>query len=92
MDEHLLRFDKTKTLVFVDCETLNLCLNFCHNIPWQVAMLKCQGDNIIDGKDAYLKWQSYLYAIVEVLLKNIHIQSWSIVKSFRISLCPQFYK
>ena len=27
MDEHLLRFDKNKTLVFIDCETFNLCLN-----------------------------------------------------------------
>jgi len=60
MDEHLLRFDKNKTLLFIDCETLNLCLNFCHNIPWQIAMLKCQGDKIIDSKDIYLKWKTDL--------------------------------
>ena len=60
MDEHLLRFDKNKTLVFIDCETLNLCLNYCHNRPWQIAMLKCQGDKIIDTKDVYLKWKEEL--------------------------------
>jgi hypothetical protein len=60
MDEHLLRFDKNKTLVFIDCETFNLCLNYCHNRPWQIAMLKTQGDRIIDSKDVYLKWNTHL--------------------------------
>lgn len=60
MDEHLLRFDKNKTLLFLDCETFNLCLNYCHNRPWQIAMLKCQGDKIIDSKDIYLKWKTDL--------------------------------
>ena len=60
MDEHLLRYDKKKTLVFIDCETFNLCLNFCHNIPWQIAMLKVQGDKKIDQKNFYLKWQTDL--------------------------------
>ena len=50
MDEHLLRYNKDKTLVFIDCETFNLCLNFCHNIPWQIAMLKVKGDKKIDQK------------------------------------------
>lgn len=60
MDEHLLRFDKSKTFLFVDCETFNLCLNYCHNLPWQIAMLKCQGDRIIDSKNAYIKWDTHL--------------------------------
>jgi DNA polymerase III epsilon subunit-like protein len=60
MDEHLLRYDKNKTLVFIDCETFNLCLNFCHNLPWQIAMLKVQGDKKIDQKNFYLKWQTDL--------------------------------
>jgi len=60
MDEHLLRYDKNKTLVFIDCETFNLCLNFCHNLPWQIAMLKVQGDKKIDEKNFYLKWQTDL--------------------------------
>ena len=47
MDEHLLRFDKEKTLVFIDCETLNLCLNSCHNLPWQISMLKVKGDESV---------------------------------------------
>lgn len=60
MDEHLLRYDKDKTLVFIDCETFNLCLNFCHNIPWQIAMIKVKGDKKIDQKNFYLKWQTDL--------------------------------
>jgi DNA polymerase III epsilon subunit-like protein len=60
MDEHLLRFDKSKTFLFIDCETFNLCLNFCHNLPWEIAMLKCQSDRIIDSKDIYLKWKTHL--------------------------------
>lgn len=60
MDEHLLRYNKNKTLVFIDCETFNLCLNFCHNLPWQIAMIKVQGDKKIDEKNFYLKWQTDL--------------------------------
>jgi DNA polymerase III epsilon subunit-like protein len=60
MDEHLLRFDKSKTFLFIDCETFNLCLNFCHNLPWQIAMLKCQGDRIIESKDIHLRWKTHL--------------------------------
>jgi DNA polymerase III epsilon subunit-like protein len=60
MDEHLLRYDKNKNLVFIDCETFNLCLNFCHNLPWQIAMIKVQGDKKIDEKNFYLKWQTEL--------------------------------
>lgn len=60
MDEHLLRFDKEKTLVFIDCETLNLCLNPCNNLPWQVSMLKVQGDKSIAEKDFYVKWKTHL--------------------------------
>jgi DNA polymerase III epsilon subunit-like protein len=60
MDEHLLRYNTNKNLVFIDCETFNLCLNYCHNIPWQIAMLKVKGDNKIDEKNFYLKWQTDL--------------------------------
>ena len=55
MDEHLLRFDKEKTFVFIDCETLNLCLNSCHNLPWQIAMIKVQGGKSVADKDMYIK-------------------------------------
>ena len=60
MDEHLLRFDKKKTLVFIDCETLNLCLNKCHNLPWQVSMIKLQGEKELGFKDFYIKWDTHL--------------------------------
>lgn len=60
MDEHLLRYDKNKTLVFIDCETFNLCLNFCHNLPWQIAMIKVKGDQKIDEKNFYIKWKTDL--------------------------------
>ena len=56
MDEHLLRYDKNKTIVFIDCETFNLCLNF----PWQIAMIKVKGDKKIDQKNFYLKWDTDL--------------------------------
>lgn len=60
MDEHLLRYDKKKVLTFIDCETFNLCLNFCHNLPWQIAMIKAIGDKKIDEKNFYLKWDTEL--------------------------------
>ena len=56
MDEHLLRFDKDKTYVLIDCETENLCLNSMHNLPWQIAMIKTKGEKILDTKDYYVKW------------------------------------
>jgi len=56
----LLRYDKEKTLVLIDCETFNLCLNFAHNLPWQISMLKVRGDKIIDSKDFYIKWDTHL--------------------------------
>lgn len=60
MDEHLLRYNINKNLVFIDFETFNLCLNFCHNLPWQIAMLKVKGDQKIDEKNIYLKWKTDL--------------------------------
>lgn len=60
MDEHLLRFDKSKELVFIDCETFNLCLNSCHNLPWQISMLKVKGNKSFDEKDFYIKWDTDL--------------------------------
>ena len=60
MDEHLLRFQKDKSFVFFDAETLNLCLNDCHNLPWQIAMIKLVGDRRVAEKNIYLKWNSPL--------------------------------
>ena len=55
MDDHLIRFNNKDELVFIDLETLNLCLNVCNNLPWQISMLKVVGNEIIDYKDMYVK-------------------------------------
>jgi len=57
MDDHLIRFQNKKN-VFVDLETFNLCLNFRHNRPWQVAMIKTLKDKIIDKRNIYVDWWS----------------------------------
>ena len=58
MDEHLLRFRKDKKLVFIDCETYNLCLNFCHNVTWQVSMIETDGTRRTDERAYYIKWDT----------------------------------
>lgn len=60
MNEELLRYDKNKTYVFIDLETFNLCLNFSHNLPWQIGMIKCKGETKIDSKNYYINWESDL--------------------------------
>jgi hypothetical protein len=60
MENELLRFDKSKKLVFIDCETLNLCLNFCQNLPWQIAMLSTVGGKKVDERDFLVKWDTNL--------------------------------
>lgn len=60
MDEQFLRFDKEKEYVFLDCETLNLCLNSCHNLPWQIGMIKVKGDKAVATKDFHIKWDTHL--------------------------------
>ena len=56
MDEHLLRFDNDKTYVLIDCETENLCLNSCNNLPWQIGMIKTKGEKIVGEEDLWLTW------------------------------------
>ncbi len=56
----LIRYNTDKTFVFIDCETFNLCLNFQHNLPWQISMLKVKGDDVIASKDFYIKWDTHL--------------------------------
>ena len=58
MDEHLLRFRKDKKLVFIDCETYNLCLSFCHNVAWQISMISTDGTYKKDERDFYIKWDT----------------------------------
>jgi len=65
MDEHLLRFDKDKTMVFIDCETENLCLHSSHNLPWQVAMIKVKDGKKMDEKNYFMSWDRELHVGAE---------------------------
>jgi hypothetical protein len=58
VDGHLLRFNNNIKYGFIDLETFNLCLHFCQNRPWQVGVLKVQGEEIIESQDIRinLKW------------------------------------
>ena len=60
MREHLLRFDKTKTYAFIDCETFNLCLSSIYNLPWQIAMIKAVAGKKIAEKNFHIKWDTKL--------------------------------
>ena len=60
MREHLLRFDKSKTYVFIDCETFNLCLNSVYNLPWQIEMIKAVAGKKVAEKNFYIKWDTDL--------------------------------
>jgi len=60
MDDQFLRFDKEKEYVFLDCETFNLCLNSCHNLPWQIGMIKVVADKTVATKNYYIKWDTHL--------------------------------
>ena len=60
MREHLLRFDKSKTYVLIDCETFNLCLNKAYNLPWQIAMIKAVDGKKVAEKNFYIKWDTDL--------------------------------
>lgn len=60
MENDLLRFDKKSSFVFIDCETFNLCLNFCQNLPWQVSMIKAVNGKKVDEKDLFIKWDTNL--------------------------------
>lgn len=56
MNGELLRYNKQIKYVILDCETFNLNLSFQFNRPWQVALLKLQGDQIIEEKDVHINW------------------------------------
>lgn len=56
MDDHLLRFDKSKKYLFLDCETFNLCLNRINNLPWQIALIETVGENVIKKHNFHIKW------------------------------------
>jgi DNA polymerase III epsilon subunit-like protein len=56
MDGHLLRYNNKVKYALIDLETFNLCLHFCANRPWQVGILKTQGDQVTDAKDVRVNW------------------------------------
>lgn len=60
MQKDLLRFDKTSNFTFFDFETFNLCLNFCHNLPWELAMAKVVDGKIVDSFVKTIKWKTDL--------------------------------
>ena len=53
---NLLRYDDSKVITFIDCETFNLNLSFTCNRPWQISMIKTVGGKIIDQRDIFIKW------------------------------------
>ena len=85
MDQHLLRFDKDKTYVFIDCETENLCLNRCHNLPWQISMIKIKGEKKIAEKDFYIKWDSKL----KISKEAARITRYSQTKMNKLGVKPE---
>lgn len=56
MDSHLLRFDNSKRLCFIDLETYNLCLSFLVNKPWQVGIIDVCGNEVLDKLNLHVKW------------------------------------
>lgn len=60
MQEDLLRFQKNKTFTYIDFETLNLCLSFSHNLPWEVGMLRVVDDRIVKSHEILVKWDTGL--------------------------------
>jgi DNA polymerase III epsilon subunit-like protein len=85
MKKKLLRFEKDKTIVFIDCETFNLCLNFSHNLPWKISMLKVQGDHIQSSKDFYIKWDTHL----KIGKEAARITRYSDKKMERLGVAPE---
>ena len=60
MSNKLFKFNSDTVYTFIDCETLNLCLHSCHNLPWQIEMIKVKGNKKIDEKNFYIKWDTDL--------------------------------
>lgn len=59
-DNLLMKFNQNAKIIFVDCETQNLCLNGQFNLPWQIATIELQGNKIIKENDYLLKWNPIL--------------------------------
>ena len=63
MEENWLRFNKKAKIALIDVETFNLALNFQINRPWQIAVLKVQGDTILEEIDKLVKWDDCKFKI-----------------------------
>lgn len=63
MNENWLRFNKEAKIVFIDVETFNLALNFQINRPWQIALLKVQGETVLQEVDLMVKWDDCKFSI-----------------------------
>jgi DNA polymerase III epsilon subunit-like protein len=63
MEENWLRFNKQAKIAFIDVETFNLALNFQINRPWQIAVLKVLGDDVIEEVDVMIKWDDCKFKI-----------------------------
>ena len=60
-----LRFDKKAKISIIDCETYNLCLNHQVNRPWEVSVLKVEGETILEEVDVWVKWEDCKFKIGE---------------------------
>jgi DNA polymerase III epsilon subunit-like protein len=56
LGENLLRFDKARKYISLDCESCNLNLLDRANKPWQWAWVEFTLDKVISRKDFYVKW------------------------------------
>lgn len=63
MEENWLRFNKKAKIAFIDVETFNLALNFQINRPWQVAVLKVEGETVLEDVDLMVKWDDCKFKI-----------------------------
>lgn len=63
MEENWIRFNKKAKIALIDCETFNLNLNFQINRPWQIAVLKVEGEDIVESVDKLIKWDDCKFKI-----------------------------
>lgn len=64
-EENWLRFNKKAKIVYGDCETFNLNLSFSVNRPWSIALLKCEGEQILEEVETFIKWDDCKFKIGE---------------------------
>lgn len=60
MENKLLRYRKDRIVTFVDYETQNLALHYSWNLPWECAIIKTNGHDILEEYVAYIKWNPLL--------------------------------